>query len=164
MKIYIIDGYNFIYKTPLEKILDRDLKEARDGLINLCLGFKQRRQDIRKIVIVFDGDSRFAGLGRDSRPGIEVIYTNTGEDADERIIEVLEKNKSHKGLFVVSDDNFVGNHARIYSADVILSAAFYAELTKIKSAKPQTEKSSGKQIPPDVARDVTDSYRRHLGL
>lgn len=165
MKTYIVDGYNFIYKTPeLERLLDKDLKSARTRLIELCLSFKQRRGDIQKLVIVFDGDSRFAGLPRDSRSGIEVIYTETGEEADDRIVQVLEKCKKHPYLCVVSDDNFVGNHARVYSAEVISSAVFYAELIKVKASANTPKKSAEKQIPPDVARDVTDSYRRHLGL
>ena len=48
----------------------------------------------------------------------------TGEDADDRIVQILEKLAGERNKCVVSDDNFVRNHARAYQANPISLAPF----------------------------------------
>ncbi|MDA9101314.1 NYN domain-containing protein [Omnitrophica bacterium] len=168
MKSYIIDAYNFIHQIPeLEKLLDRNLRQVREKLFEMCRSCKQRSKDIEKIVLVFDGDSRYGYLLPESRDGVHSVYTETGEDADQRIVQILEGYTRRDHISVVSDDNFVINHARAYCARAVSSVEFFRCLTRKPKSKKSVshQRASGEEkISDQAARRVTDEYRRHLGL
>jgi predicted RNA-binding protein with PIN domain len=169
MKYYILDAYNLIHKVaPLERLLDQSLEAARDELIRLCFGFKRKRSDVKKIIIVFDGRSEFAGLPQESLSGLQIIFTNTSEDADDRIIQVLEGIDRSAHVYVVSDDNYVHNQARAHRATPLKAADFFNELIARTQGKAKLPASSEtfqeKSISPKEARALTDEYRKHLGI
>src|SRR3989338_10706591 len=108
--IYILDAYNVIHKIrSLERALEKDLRASRDLLIALCGRLAASRGDISKIILVFDGKSEFWDLPHANTPKVQLIFSETGEDADERIILVLEDLSRNAAKCVVSDDNFVRN-------------------------------------------------------
>ena len=163
--IYILDAYNVIHKIPqLGRLLDRDLRTARDGLTQLCARLAAARCDISKIILVFDGNSKFNDLPEISFPKIELIFSETGEDADERIISVLEKLAKEKNKCVVSDDNFVRNHARAYESRAI-SVSEFEKLISGRTQKTRNKKPSEDfSLPSKVTDEITEAYKKELGL
>ena len=161
--IYIVDAYNVIHKIPqLERLLDKDLRAGRDALITLCAGYASARGDILNIILVFDGKSQFNDLPELSRPKLKVVFSETDEDADERIATILEKMAKERHKTVVSDDNFVRNHARAYEASV-MSVSEFEKLILPKNQK----RHPGRQedvLPSKIADEITKAYRKELGL
>ena len=162
--ILVLDGYNVVHALrDFEKHLDQSLKAARDRLILACRDLAGKRGDIEKILIVFDGSSEYSFYPPEQFPGVEIIYTETGEDADDRIIVLLESLRQ-RTVKVVSNDNYVSNHARAYGADALSAKEFYAFARKIRGGKPEKETSARGDLPGDKAREITEEYKRYLGL
>ncbi len=113
MQTLIIDGYNVIHAIPeIEELLDESLEAARIGLIRFLTEFKGVRKDIRKIFIVFDGKSGELPEETAVSPGITAIYTKDGQEADEKIVEILKDAPKPELITVVSNDNFLYNNTR----------------------------------------------------
>ena len=113
MQTLIIDGYNVIHAIPeIEELLDESLEAARIGLIRFLTEFKEARKDIRKIFIVFDGKSQGIHEEAAVAPGITAIYTKDGQEADEKIVEIIKDAQNPELITVVSDDNFLYNNTR----------------------------------------------------
>jgi len=163
---WILDGYNVIHAhRECESKLAVSLQVARDHLIHFCEGLVRRRGDFKRMLIVFDGKSEFAHLPPYQHPSIEVIYTESGEDADDRIIRLLDHFKNKTSLCVVSNDNYVINHARAYGAAWIDVAAFF-DLDKNKKNRVKREKieTHSSELPEKVARHITEEYKKYLGM
>ncbi len=163
---YILDGYNIIHKSPaFEKLLSRSLEEARRGLIGFCKTLLQTRGDVAKITIVFDGKSDV--FSPDESVGrLEVIYTMTGEEADDRIVDYLRQTQP-RFASIVSDDNYVCNSARAFKVKSTSVANFLGLSRKETSqGKRRNAKSnlSGKQISSQQSNDITQAYAEYLGL
>lgn len=114
MHTLVIDGYNVIHAIPeIEELLDESLEAARIGLARFLIELKGSRGDIDKIFIVFDGKSQ--GLFHEETtvsPGITAIYTKDGQEADDKIIEIIKDAPHPEFITVVSDDNFLYNNTR----------------------------------------------------
>ena len=164
--IYILDAYNVIHKIQtLERTLDQNLRSARDGLVTLCQRTVTERGDISKIILVFDGKSEFNDLPQTSVPKIELVFSETNEDADERIATILEKLAKIRNKMVVSDDNFVRNHARAYEARV-MSVSEFEQLTRPKRNQRNKLDPPEKSflLPSNIADEITKAYKKKLGL
>jgi len=164
--IYILDAYNVIHKIPgLEARLDRDLRGAREALVMLCQQLLDKRRDIRRIIIVFDGRTEFHHLPSVQPPKIRIEYSDTEEKADERIVRILEQHEAVAAKAVVSDDNFVRNQARAYHTRVIPVAEFQAMTVKSPSSKPGKRRAAPEEkLPPSLASAITAAYKKDLGL
>lgn len=162
--IYILDAYNVIHKIKrLDAALDKDLRTAREALMTFCRELMDRRGDITKMILVFDGKSEFNDLSHPAPRGLQLVFSETGEDADERIIIVLEELGNEKKC-VISDDNFVRNTARSHQTASMSVAEFEAFERSVmhKNSKPSGPK--GFKLSPEEAADITEEYRRQLGL
>ena len=163
---YILDGYNIIHKTPaFEQLLSRSLEDARRGLINFCKTLLQSRGDVAKITIIFDGKSDV--FSPDESAGrLEIIYTITGEDADDRIVDYLRQTQP-RFASIVSDDNYVCNSARAFKVKAVSVAAFLGLTRKatarVKSRNAQND-PSGKKMSIQQRNDITQAYANYLGL
>ena len=117
MKILVIDGYNVINKISyLSEIADRNLQEARQAVTELANKYKRKDGGISEVYVVFDGKDQYRNL--DIPAPKEHIFSTTGQ-GDRKIIETV-KRASDKGVaIVVSDDNYVRNNARAYSAGLL---------------------------------------------
>lgn len=164
--IYILDAYNVIHKIQkLEAALEKDLRSARDALVELCRDFASLRGDISQIILVFDGNSRFNDLPHTNVPKIKMVFSETGEGADERIVTILERLTDEKNKCVVSDDNFVLNHARAYETRV-MSVSEFERLINPESKKRgnQTGNPGHSALSPQAAAEITETYKKQLGL
>ena len=164
--IYILDAYNVIHKTPrLEAALDKDLRSARAALIELCRNWAADRGDITKIILVFDGKSQFRDLPQDTLPQIKSVFSETGESADERIGEVLEElGEKVNRCVIVSDDNSVRNHARAYKAHAMTVSDFNRLIQNTGQKKDISSPSKKNSLSKEDADDITETYRKKLGL
>lgn len=129
MVTVIVDGYNVVHGVPaLERQLDASLEAARAGLVSLCRDFRARRGDIRGVCVVFDG-SEVEGPGLQAdRGGVTVVFTHQGEEADERILEMVRDARGRGEFVIVSNDTHVVNNARGLGARVISAQTFYRRL------------------------------------
>lgn len=165
--IFVLDAYNVIHKTPaLERLLDKSLQAARDGLINRCSRLVSGRGGITRIILVFDGKSEHRDLARTAPPKIQIVFSETGETADERIGQILEKLSGKMERIVVSDDNSVRNHARAYSAHAISVAEFEQSVrkTEIKAGPARSVRTPGNPLTPKQADEITQAYKKTLKL
>lgn len=167
LMLYILDAYNVIHKIrSLEQALDKDLRTAREALIALCGRLAASRGDISKIILVFDGKSEFWNLSHPCPPKVKLVFSETGEDADERIVTVLEELPSKTPKCVVSDDNFVRNQARSHETRVMPVAEF--EALALRTGKTGKGKSNAPSVSdslsPKIAGEITAAYKKALGL
>lgn len=129
MKTFIIDGYNVIYKIPqFENKLDDSLQAAREALVDFIRVNKVKTSDY---VIVFEGKDEYAGLSPLNTGNVRIIFTKTREEADRRIVDMLKSAASTHDFVIVSDDNYVRNHARAFGAIGMSAEEFF----RVKSPK-----------------------------
>ena len=164
--IFVLDGYNVLHAIPVfEKELENSLRSARDLLVRVCAELRQRRRDIEEIVIVFDGSSDFYFPGESGPPGVRTIYTESREDADDRILEVLESLGRSKDVTVVSNDNYVANNARAFGVKIVSAVEFYSLVEKKKdSAHGKGPAAANSKLPPHLASGITAEYKKFLGI
>ena len=163
--IYILDAYNIIHKIPaLESLLDRDLRAARDGLMNLCGRLAARRADLQ-IILVFDGKRAYRDLAQHAPAKIKIVFSETPETADEKIVQILEGLSHQSDKCVVSDDNFVRNHARAYAARAVSVAEFerltHPTQTRASQRTSSSDGGAGK-LTPKQADEITRAYKKSI--
>lgn len=166
MNTFVLDAYNLIHAIPsLNAEMARSLRHARDALIRSCLAMGNRRGDVSRVILVFDGDSAFRDLPSENYPGLRTVYTESGEDADEWIIRYLHAARDRSRITVVSNDNYVTNHARGSGAGVMDAARFQNMLvSRPGKRRGRSRGPDAAEVPAAVLKDVTESYRRHLGI
>lgn len=100
----IVDGYNIIFAWPeLEKLKDIGLSMARDKLINIIVDHAALTG--QQVIIVFDATHAKIKKERSQLiNGVEVIYTEQDETADQ-VIEKMVKRLSKQGtVYVATSD------------------------------------------------------------
>ena len=164
MVIVMLDGYNVIHAVPeLARELDRSLEAAREALVSLCRDYRARHGDVARLYVVFDGNQAHArGLQAD-RGGVTVLFTQKGEEADERILSVVRDDGGQSRFVIVANDTHISNNARALAARVIPVHTFYrnarpARLTRSSSAA-DAEKTG---LSPREAERITEEYRKRL--
>ena len=165
----ILDGYNVIYAVPeLTRQMDRSLEAAREALVRFCETYRVRRGDIGQVYVVFDGrDDEFSGASERARGRVTVCFTRPPQEADQRILRLIEAERPTRCV-VVSNDNEVFNNARAHGARVI-SVKEFAQPRQ--PARPAKATRGRKQSSPDEekrtlsipeAQRITDEYRKSL--
>jgi len=152
----IIDGYNALNKIPgIIQHRAVSLEEQRVRLFLFLAAWKREHSFSGSMVVVFDGQ----GDTRSGRPlqythGISCIYTDAGEEADDRIISIVRAAESPESITVISDDNYVSNNCRALGAFVKPVSA----LCPLKSKQRIPRAPVGKCIDPATAQAIT----RHM--
>jgi predicted RNA-binding protein with PIN domain len=166
VKIYILDGYNVIHAVgALENQLDRSLRAAREALVRDCADLCAKRKDISRIYIVFDGKDEFADKPLPGCGPVTILFTSSREEADERIVGILRRHAMPQSLRIVSNDNYVENHARAFGVARMSVAEFYGlfdRKTFRKDASPAPRHKQG--LSARHADEITAAYKRHLGI
>jgi predicted RNA-binding protein with PIN domain len=165
MTTLILDGYNVIHAVPeLARHLDRSLQSAREALVRLCREYRARRGDIGRLYVVFDGRGAHAFGSPEPQDGrVTVCFTQQPQEADERILRVIESQRAGSRCVVVSNDNEVFNNARAFGARVMSAQAFYEQARPASLRRPHPRASPGKAILSSRdAQQITDAYRKHL--
>jgi uncharacterized protein len=118
----IIDGYNLIRNfAPLARAEKIDFSRGRETLLDWLSSYRQKTN--QPILVVFDGAGK-GGLReeRDFHKGIKVLYSKTGQTADEIIKRTVAKERE-KALVVTSDFE-LGTYCRTQKAGWIRSQDF----------------------------------------
>ncbi len=137
-----VDGYNFIKQSPdLRRLEQVELQKAREGLIEQLARYKRVKG--HAILIVFDGWQAGGSTDRRERSrGIEVIFSKTGEKADDILKRISAEKR--EGVTIVTSDNEVAFYAEKRGAAVISAAEFaermeMAMLYDLKGGKEEPE-------------------------
>ena len=149
MQKIIIDGYNVIHADPRlqKKLAGGGLERAREGLLARIRAYLEER-DV-SVTVVFDGRGGLS-VAEAIVPGrLQVVYSASGQTADEVIVESLHRAANPREFIVVTSDMAdIGRSVRAIGAEVMLSPAF---LARIKRAKPG---QTGAPAPQDPEVDV----------
>ena len=166
MRTLILDGYNVIHAIPsFNRELQKSLEAARNALIQACKNHRLVRKDIARVYIVFDGRDKFWDMPPGDDCGISVLFTSSGQNADDRILELIEEKGKDGSFVVISNDTYVFNHSRALGAKVISAGEFENELRKAGSSKSKNPgKSKDAGLPEHQTRRITEEYKRHLGI
>lgn len=137
MKQLILDGYNVINKIPeLERNLGRNLRTAREALIDYLADRSRRWSHDFKVIVVFDARKVLPDrMPLQVRKGITIAFTEPPHDADEVIIQKLRQAKQ-KSITVVSDDNKIANHVRAFGGKLLKVREFVCWIDKGKNGRP----------------------------
>lgn len=159
----IIDGYNAMHRIKeLDAKKDQGLEAARLCFINILSDFTARKRLFDKIYVVFDSKEQALGVRSHTYGLVEALYSNFDKDADSVIVDLLRKAKAKDKITVSSDDNFVINHARVFSRDVIS----INELEKIIMLKKKACKGKirEKDLKIDDVKGINEELRKHWGI
>ena len=161
----IVDGYNVIYAVPeLARQMDRSLQAAREALVRFCQAYRARRGDIGRVYVVFDGrDAVGFGSREQTHGSVTVVFTQKPEEADKRILVLIEAQGGRGRCVVVSNDNEVFNNARAFGASVLSVQEFTKKARPVGPTRPQAPSSARKEpLSSRDAREITEEYRKRL--
>lgn len=135
----VIDGYNLIgVNAGLN-----DIEAQRETLIGSLAAYKRLKRV--KVTVVFDGtrSKRLTG-SKETRSGVEVIFSRDGQEADE-VIKNFARTKG-EGLTIVTSDRDVSSYARAHRAVVVSSNEFrdlldMALYEDLKGVSPEDEEN-----------------------
>ena len=128
----IVDGYNMLYAFDSTRSLaQRDLSVAREILIDELAAYQAYTGE--KMIVVFDGYRRSDNPGSSQgNDAFLVIYTATGETADERIEKLAHELKDTYELLVASSDGLVQNSVFAQGAFRISARMLEGEMNDAK--------------------------------
>lgn len=168
MERLILDGYNVIHKIPsLKRMLDLSLEKARNRLGDFLLEWKRTTGFRGKVTVVFDGKGHWLLDGASSYHGIEFLFSTERSDADRYIITLLNEFAGRDKVTVITEDNFIRNHCRVYQArchDAAWLSMFVLPGAGKRSRKPAGKKSIGKDIPPKDMLDINRYLKDIWGI
>jgi predicted RNA-binding protein with PIN domain len=118
----IIDGYNLIKQSPLFRSADfHNLSGVREKLIERLALYRMVRGN--PLVVVFDGwQEGHATEQRTKEKGIDIIYSQRGETADEVIKRLVTH--AREELVVVTSDREINDFCQSRKCEVIPSPLF----------------------------------------
>jgi len=163
MRALVVDGYNAIYKVAyLRKIMDKDLREARDEITSLAKEYQRKQGGIDKVYVVFDGKNLYRNKSFEISPNH--VFSRTGE-GDLEVIRVVKRLSKKYHVEVITNDNFVRNNSRAYNATVTGVAEFMKALNK----QPKGQDERGKEaktskVTPEVASKINEELKKHWNL
>lgn len=150
--IYLIDGFNLIYKFPHleEKMYQGELNSARDGLMEILkesLSIKKRRYRV-----VFDGKRNISDTTRREKKGTIDVYYSLDYSADHLIKEFIKKDSNPRMTTVVTSDKEILFYVNRFRARTMKSEDFARMITQEleEAAKPsEPEKPSAQELSED---------------
>ena len=155
MTTLIVDGYNAINAiSETKKLLDKNLRAARSAILAISKEYARTSGYITNVIVVFDGDDKYLDLPRKKSQ----VFSKTGQ-GDDKIIETINKTSRKGKVVVASNDNYVRNNGRAYGAKII-----NVEELKKKKIKEQTGSASGRRLKAKKQREITEEYKKMLGL
>ncbi len=148
MRILVVDGYNVIHRSPeLSAKMRNELATAREALAKKCRVLVSERAVFDTFILVFDGSGRNAGNIADTAGGT-MIFTRTGQSADDKILEFVAALGNPRKATVVSDDTYVARKARLLSATVISVRSFLKQAEPAQSRTGQHSPGNDKSLTP----------------
>jgi len=128
--IFLIDGFNLIYKFPdLEELMYRGmLVEARQGLLEKLREYQKIKKS--KIRVVFDGKKLPSSSVTSEKVGTIDVYYSLDYSADFLIKEFIKKDPNPKMSTVVTSDKDITLFVSRFRARVMTSERFADMINK----------------------------------
>lgn len=103
-RLFIVDGYNVIYKWPELRLLgEENLEQAREQLVAMLNNFADFTGD--EVRVVFDAHKVKKGKGSKKKVGeVLVVFTRYGLTADELIEKMIKKEEGLQVYVVTADE------------------------------------------------------------
>lgn len=170
MKVLIVDGYNVIHRVPAFQVsLDNSLEAARENLLRYCGRWRDTRGDFGELHVVFDGDSSVIGNGVRMIRGVQITYTKTREDADDRIRQMLDDSPRNRQCVVVTDDNELASAVRSRGGGLMSAQEFAGTIKERPDLRNSPRQDGGDHdggksaLSPEEQRRITDDLRKIWG-
>lgn len=139
--MYLIDGNNVIgqrgrgYETWY-----KDKPAARRQLLTDLAQLARVKK--LKLSVVFDGAPEPHFPDGSSFRGVRLFYARPGSDADNRIVELVERERNRKALIVVTSDNALTARVRVCGVRVLRSGEFRQWLEEARQSSEQPSQSA----------------------
>ncbi len=137
----VIDGYNLLRSCGFvsASVGPGELERARGMLLGL-LAQVYPLEERSGITVVFDSSMRMPSLPDYSmQNGIHVHFATGHRDADEMIIELIQRHSAPKSLLVVSSDHQIQIAARRRRARFMDSDRWYDDIIESNKSKPDVQ-------------------------
>ncbi len=156
--MYIIDGYNLLWSVHKITVHSEEMLEP-----HLCrlVGRYLR-------IIGSEGQIVFDGIGPPDKtpfnyvPGVEVIFSGSGTDADSFIEAKIKADTAPKRLVVVSSDRRIRSAARARKAAAVKSEQFWRDAVKLLSKQIKKQEPVEKRQGLDQAQ--TKQWLKYFGF
>lgn len=155
MQKLIVDGYNVVHADPrLTRLARSDLQAARSELIRRLTRYLGSKNVL--LTVVFDGHGGITDVDVEIPGRLQVMYSPSGQTADELILEILEAAANPREYVVVTSDMAdIGRSAKSIGASILKSPDFLARI------EPRGSKS--RNAPSDATNDDVDYWMRRFG-
>ncbi len=155
---YIIDGHNLIGQCRTIRLSDAD-DEAQ--LIQYLHRWVLRNQRHR-ITVVFDGGVYGHPQALD-RPGVRPIFAHSPQDADTRLIRLIDQVTEPRQYRVVTSDRSVAQVAQARQIEVIGADRFATQLEQ--PTGPARQRSPRRSKPePKLSKAEVDDWLKEFGV
>jgi len=136
-QLYLFDGYNVINKIPeLKRFFPKELQRAREALVDYLASRRSCLGPDCEIKIVFDARNSSQDLTRQQTvKGICLLFADPGQEADDLIIDEVRRQYQHRQIKVVSNDNKIGNHVRVFQARLLKAEDLVGMLNPVKFSR-----------------------------
>jgi predicted RNA-binding protein with PIN domain len=123
----LVDGYSLLHAWPgLAARASRHSAEARDELIHRLIEYQAASGT--PVTVFFDGQGSAGKPRKVEGPGIEVLYSSTGQTADELIERAAYRFRAYGEVLVVTDDGAERETVTGFGALASSCATFIAQL------------------------------------
>jgi predicted RNA-binding protein with PIN domain len=121
----LVDGYSLLHNWPeLAPGKPRHSMEARDELIRILTLYRDATNV--PITIVFDGAGKSHGTAYPSTPDLEILYSRSGQTADQIIERVTARMQNFGEVLAVTDD-YAERDTVFYQGGMASSCANFIE-------------------------------------
>lgn len=163
--IVVLDGYNVMHRDPdFRSALADELSAARQRLIRKCAEWLAMHRNVAELYVVFDGNSSVSGTRREAVDQVRVVYTETGESADDWILSFVRRAGDASDYVVVSDDNKVSGNSRGLGAETMRVAEFCGALDKRQAGKKSELGPTKAPLSPNAEREINEAVKKAWGL
>lgn len=154
---YLIDGHNLIGRCRAIRLDDPD-DEAQlvDALHRWVLATPQHR-----VIVVFDGGV-YGHPQALARPGVQVIFARSPQDADQQLTHYLKRVNDPKRYRLVTSDRAIAEIARARGIEVIPSEQFAAEIERPQPARRRRQPRHARPEP-KLSHDEVEAWLREFG-
>ena len=151
--MYLVDGNNVIAQRVG---WHKDKRKARRRLMDELARFAHTRR--ASVAVVFDGapDEFFADGA--SYKGVRLFYAERGSNADERIKQLVERERERRTLIVVTSDRALSDYVRRCGAQVIRSGEFRKRMEEAEAA------NSNPNSPEPSVEGELNEWMRYFGV
>jgi predicted RNA-binding protein with PIN domain len=120
--VLVVDGYN----ASLRRWPDQPIAEQRRRLVDALAGLAARTG--AQVRVVFDGADDEATTGGDGRRGVRVTFSAGAVEADQVILELVERSPAPVPVVVATDDRRVRREAAARGANVVSQEQLFSLL------------------------------------